>query len=188
MLLWVAFAVISAGLVAASWRALRVPGSHGFYRFFAWEAIAALFLINSHAWFSNPLSVPQILSWFLLCVSLLLIIPGAYQFRVDGKASLKQESSSRKEDATLFPFERTSELVTSGIYRYIRHPLYGSLLFLAWGVTAKEVTAASVLLAGVATLFLWLTSKADESECSRYFGAAYDEYMKRTKMFIPFLW
>jgi protein-S-isoprenylcysteine O-methyltransferase Ste14 len=188
MLLWVAFGVISAGLVAASWRALRVPGSHGFYRFFGWEAIAALILINSHAWFADTWSIPQILSWFLLSISLLLLIPGAYQFRVDGKASLKQKSSSRKEDATLFPFERTSELVTSGIYRYIRHPLYGSLLFLAWGVMAKEISWGSVILGGIATLFLWLTSKADESECSRYFGVAYGEYMKRSKMFIPFLW
>jgi protein-S-isoprenylcysteine O-methyltransferase Ste14 len=38
-----------------------------------------------------------------------------------------------------------------------------------------------------ATLFLLATAKVEESENVRYFGTAYAEYMKRTKMFIPFL-
>jgi protein-S-isoprenylcysteine O-methyltransferase Ste14 len=43
------------------------------------------------------------------------------------------------------------------------------------------------LLALASTLLLLATAKAEESENIRYFGPAYSEYMKRTKMFIPFL-
>ena len=42
----VAFVLASAGLVWVSWRSLRAPGSHGFFRFIAWELIVASFLLN----------------------------------------------------------------------------------------------------------------------------------------------
>jgi hypothetical protein len=40
------FIVISAGIVFASWSVLRNWRSHGFYRFFAVEAILGLILLN----------------------------------------------------------------------------------------------------------------------------------------------
>ncbi len=83
--------------------------------------------------------------------------------------------------------EKTTELVTTGAYRYTRHPIYSSLLFLAWGVFFKRPSWVGGLLASSATLFLLATAKAEESENLGYFGPAYSEYMKRTKMFIPFL-
>jgi protein-S-isoprenylcysteine O-methyltransferase Ste14 len=177
----IVFAVISGWLFSISWRSLRVARSHGFYRFFAWEAILALILINSALWFSDPLSILQIVSWTFLLVSLALLGQGLYLIRIAGK------SSGQRQDDTLLSFEKTSALVTSGIFRYIRHPLYGSLLFLAWGALLKELNAYSVCLALGATFFLVKTAKSDEIECIRYFGSSYEEYMRRTKMFVPFL-
>jgi protein-S-isoprenylcysteine O-methyltransferase Ste14 len=187
-LLLVFFAVFSAGLLAVSWRSLRVPGSHGFHRFFAWEAILALLLVNSHAWFTDPGSPLQIVSWVLLCLSLLVLGPGVHRLRTAGKRESPQEAVAREEGAALFRFERTTELVTSGIYRWIRHPLYASLLYLAWGAFLKEVTWISSFLTAMATVFLLATARADEKECQRTFGSAYGAYMKETKMFVPFLW
>jgi protein-S-isoprenylcysteine O-methyltransferase Ste14 len=177
----VLFAAISGWLFSVSWRSLRVVHSHGFYRFFAWEATLALILLNSRAWFSDPLSIPQIVSWSLLLVSLVMLGPGVYMLRESGKPG------GQRQDGTLLSFEKTSALVTTGIYRHIRHPLYGSLLFLAWGAFLKEITWCSVCLAVAATLFLVATAKAEEAECVRCFGSSYEEYMRRTKMFVPFL-
>jgi protein-S-isoprenylcysteine O-methyltransferase Ste14 len=39
----------------------------------------------------------------------------------------------------------------------------------------------------VATGFLVLTARADEAECVKFFGTAYEDYMKKSKRFIPFL-
>jgi protein-S-isoprenylcysteine O-methyltransferase Ste14 len=175
------FAVASGGLLSVSWKPLRVVCSHGFYRFFAWEAILALILVNIGAWFFDPLSILQIVSWIFLFVSLVLLEQGVYLILVAGKPS------SQRQDDTLLEFEKTSTLVTTGIYRYIRHPLYGSLLFLAWGAFLKELTWYSVCLVVVATLCLVATAKADEVECVQYFGLSYKEYMTKTKMFVPFL-
>ena len=56
MMIWkiVVFVVASSVLVNISRGSLRVPRSHGFYRFFAWEFILALFLLNIDVWFQNP--------------------------------------------------------------------------------------------------------------------------------------
>jgi protein-S-isoprenylcysteine O-methyltransferase Ste14 len=120
-------------------------------------------------------------SWMFLLVSLFLLGQGLYLICSAGKPG------GKRQDDTLLSFEKTSALVTSGIFRYIRHPLYGSLLFLAWGALLKELNAYSVCLVLGATFFLVKTAKADEAECVRYFGSSYEEYMRRTKMFVPLL-
>jgi protein-S-isoprenylcysteine O-methyltransferase Ste14 len=84
-------------------------------------------------------------------------------------------------------FEKTTQLVTSGTYKYIRHPLYSSLLLLAWGIFFKLPSLVGSGLVITATLFLIATAKADESECIQFFGAEYQAYIKHTKQFIPFL-
>jgi len=176
----VLFILISAGLLRVSWRSLRVAGSHGFYRFFAWEAIVALILINSATWFTDPWSVLQIASWCLLLLSLVML-GGGLHLLVAGKPA------SQRQDPTLMSFEKTTALVTTGIYRHIRHPMYGSLLFLAWGALLKGITWYPVCLVAVATWCLVATAKADEVECIRYFGPSYEQYMTRTRMFVPWL-
>lgn len=50
--------------------------------------------------------------------------------------------SQREADPQLLAFERTSTPVTTGIYRYIRHPLCSSLLLLAWGLFFKAPTGS----------------------------------------------
>jgi protein-S-isoprenylcysteine O-methyltransferase Ste14 len=39
----------------------------------------------------------------------------------------------------------------------------------------------------ISTLFLTMTAKKEEVENLRFFGDPYQSYMKKTKMFIPFL-
>ena len=87
----------------------------------------------------------------------------------------------------LLDIEKTTELVTVGAYRYIRHPLYSSLLFLAWGAFFKNPSWVGIPLVLLAAFFLTMTAKVEETENVRYFGITYQNYMKNTKMFIPFL-
>jgi protein-S-isoprenylcysteine O-methyltransferase Ste14 len=84
-------------------------------------------------------------------------------------------------------FEKTTALVTSGIYAYIRHPLYSSLLLLTWGIFFKAPSLVGATLVLVAMAFLIATSRADEQECIRFFGTEYKDYMLKTKRFIPYL-
>jgi protein-S-isoprenylcysteine O-methyltransferase Ste14 len=178
----VVFIVVSAGLIYISRASLRAPRSHGFYRFIAWEFIVALFLLNVDIWFRDPFSWHQLASWFLLIVSLVPLAFGVHALATQGKPV-----NSREDDAQLLAFEKTTTLITTGIYQYIRHPLYSSLLIFAWGVFFKAPAWSGALLVVVAIFFLLATARVDEAECIRFFGPSYQAYMKQTKMFVPFL-
>jgi protein-S-isoprenylcysteine O-methyltransferase Ste14 len=58
---------------------------------------------------------------------------------------------------------------------------------LAWGAFFKNPSWLGVSLTVTATFFLTMTAKIEEVENTRFFGAAYQSYMKQSKMFIPFL-
>ena len=175
------FIVLTAGLVYVSRAALKQSRAHGFWRFFAWEGILGLFLLNVEHWFDDPLSPRQLISWFCLIVSGFLVLHAVYILRRYGRPV------EQRGDEALIAFEKTSQLVTRGAFRYIRHPMYSSLLFLAWGIFCKDASWAAGGLAVAATGLLIATARADEAECLRYFGSGYLDYKKRTKKFIPFL-
>jgi len=177
----IVFIVASLGLAWVSWPSLRGLRFHGFYRFFAWEAILALVLLNIDFWFHEPFSFHQTISWLLLAASLFLAVHGFLLLRMVGKPD------SKRNDSSLVGIEKTTELVTKGAYRYIRHPLYSSLLFGAWGVFFKHPSWLGFLLAAITVFFLIVTARIEEAENTRFFGAAYENYTKQTRMFIPFL-
>ena len=171
----------SIPIVWASRRCLLRPSSHGFYRFFAFEAILCLIVLNAPKWFATPFAPRQLASWLLLSGSLVPAVSGFLVLRRLGHAQPVSDQS------TNFAFENTTNLVTSGPYRYIRHPLYASLLFLAWGVLLKAVTPATVGLSLVATGALVATAKVEERENIAQFGPRYRDYMARTRLFVPFV-
>ena len=175
------FAVGTAGLLWVSRTSLKDQRYHGFYRFFTWEAILILFLINVDDWFAQPFSPRQITSWVLLCVSLGMIFAGVLAFRKSGKIS------AERLDDRLVGIEKTTGLVTSGVYHYIRHPFYSSLLFLGWGIFLKRVDWVGLGLAVFINLMLYITARMEEVEDIQYFGEEYRTYMHKTKRFVPFL-
>src|SRR3990172_9224736 len=125
------FVALSLGIAYRSRASLRDPSSHGFYRFFAFESLLALVIINVSVWFREPLSTPQLASWILLLTSAFLAVHGFRIVRREGKPSTS--------------FETTTVLVRSGAYRYIRHPLYASLVYFGWGVFFKHPSLVSGL-------------------------------------------
>ena len=175
------FAALSAYFAWVSRHALRSPRAHGFWRFFAWECIAALVVLNLPMWEQDPLSPRQIASWLLLIASPWLAVHAVLLLRREGRPDMQ------RTDAELLGFERTSRLVTRGAFRYIRHPMYAALLALAWGAYLKDITPQSSLLVAGASVFLLLTALRDEIECRAHFGADYADYMRRSKRFIPFM-
>ncbi|MGE5074003.1 MAG: methyltransferase family protein, partial [Anaerolineae bacterium] len=137
-----AFAVGSIGLICVSRKALARPRSHGFYRFFAWELMLVLLLLNLPRWFTNWLAWHQLISWFLLVVC---IVPLAYGVKALSKRG--EPDAAQRAEPELMAFERTTKLVTDGVYRYIRHPLYSSLFLLNWGIFFKAPSWIGLALA-----------------------------------------
>ena len=178
----VLFLAVSAAILILSRRSLGHLHSHGFYRFFAFELLAALVLWNAPLWLREPYSARQLASWVLGATSIALAVEGFRLLRVMGKPSATAGSS------TDLAFEKTTTLVTIGAYRWIRHPLYASLLALGWCAYFKNpFSIASIALVLGATGFLVATAVSEERENLAHFGAAYAGYMKRTRRFVPFV-
>ena len=176
------FAAASAAFLHLSRRSLKDSRSHGFYRFFAFELLSALILLNVPVWFRDPFSPRQMASWALGAASIGLAIEGFRLLRTVGKPL------PATAPRTNLAFENTSTLVTIGAYRFIRHPMYGSLMALVWCAYLKDpLTIASLVLATSATGFLIGTSIVEERENLERFGTAYAAYMARTWRFIPYV-
>jgi len=118
--------------------------------------------------FRDWLSARQLVSWFLGAASIGLAIEGFRLFRLIGRPTPTATRS------TNLPFENTTTLVTVGAYRFIRHPLYASLLALVWCAYLKNpLPITGIVLALGASGFLIATSIAEEQENLMSFGAAY---------------
>jgi len=80
-------------------------------------------------------------------------------------------------------------LVQSGPYEFIRHPAYTGYLLMALGISLGYASLAGLIL----VLILLVPSlvyrvKVEEKLLTVHFGAAYRQYMRRTKRLIPGIW
>ncbi len=78
-----------------------------------------------------------------------------------------------------------THLITTGVYRFVRHPMYSADIVLAWGV------AVAYPLVSVFFSVLWLTvvmivwSYVEEAALIKKFGDEYLSYQETTHMFFP---
>jgi protein-S-isoprenylcysteine O-methyltransferase len=79
------------------------------------------------------------------------------------------------------------ELVTSGPYRYVRHPMYAGGLVACIGSAIVCGGAWIFLLIILGGLFLWRVG-AEDKLMAQQFPNEYPNYKKRTKALIPFVW
>jgi len=78
------------------------------------------------------------------------------------------------------------ELVTSGPYRFVRHPIYTGLLTAMLG-TALVDNLLGLIVVAVLVAYFYYCGTIEERNLTATFPTAYPEYRSRTKMLIPFL-
>jgi protein-S-isoprenylcysteine O-methyltransferase Ste14 len=80
------------------------------------------------------------------------------------------------------------ELVTDGVYRYIRHPLYlGEVLRNHGGALALS-SAYGFSVMSLATLFLHFRMDIEEGMLLKEFGEEYIQYMEETYRLVPYVY
>jgi len=152
-------------LIYFSWIAsIREKRYHGIYRFFAFESIFLIVLLNYPVWFRNVLSVNQMISWILLLGSLIFAVWGFILLYRMGKPEGHME--------------RTMNLVTTNLYGYIRHPLYLSLILGGCGAMMKDPGYFQIILTVINFIALIFTARVEEQEMIKKFGEEYREYKK----------
>ena len=109
--------------------------------------------------------------WVLAGVAALLGILGAGLFRLRG--------------TPVEPFHEAKVLVTSGVFRFTRNPMYLGLLTM---LVAGAVVLGSLSPWVVPPLFVWILTKRfiawEEATLRRIYGEAYDDYRRRVRRWI----
>lgn len=132
------------------------------------------YLINP-AWMAwSKIGLPDWIRWVGVGVGILCVF-GIYWLFSSIGSGITPTSATRREH----------NLVTNGIYRWIRHPLYtfGSSFFISFGVTADNWFIAA--LGAAAFILMAIRTPKEEENLIEKFGDEYREYMKRTGRFFP---
>jgi len=76
-----------------------------------------------------------------------------------------------------------SELVVSGLYRWVRHPLYSAGLVFIW-LTPRMTYNSLALILGL-SIYLVIGAFFEERKLVQEYGDAYERYRRNTPMLIP---
>jgi methanethiol S-methyltransferase len=98
-------------------------------------------------------------------------------------AFLQTDSLSFVGLRQLFEEEKTGALVTRGLYRVVRHPLYTFGLLFIWFSSTASLNTLTVYIGF--TLYVLVGVYFEERKLLREFGEAYAIYRKNTPMLIP---
>jgi protein-S-isoprenylcysteine O-methyltransferase Ste14 len=133
-----------------------------------------VYLINP-AWMAwSKIGLPEGVRWLGVVLGILCTV-GIYWLFSSIGSGITPTSATRKEH----------KLVTSGPYRWVRHPLYtfGSAMFVAFGLMADNWFIA--LLGILAFLAMASRTPKEEANLIEKFGDEYRDYMKRTGRYLP---
>jgi protein-S-isoprenylcysteine O-methyltransferase Ste14 len=80
------------------------------------------------------------------------------------------------------------ELVQSGAYRLVRHPIYTGLLLALAGSAVAQDLWTSLIAVALCFVSFWVKLQREEAWMRETFGAKYDAYCAMTKRLVPLLW
>jgi len=75
------------------------------------------------------------------------------------------------------------ELVTAGLYRWVRHPLYVAGMIFLWATPLMTRNLFALYLG--LTAYLIIGAKYEERKLLSEYGSSYSRYREQTPMFIP---
>ena len=78
------------------------------------------------------------------------------------------------------------ELVTSGPYRLVRHPIYSGILTAGVG-TAVALSWAWLIAVALGSVYFVYSATVEERNMTEQFPVAYPAYQRSSKMLIPFI-
>jgi protein-S-isoprenylcysteine O-methyltransferase Ste14 len=133
-----------------------------------------VYLVNPGWMVWSKIGLSESIRWLGVGIGV-LCVSGIYWLFSSIGSGITPTSATRKEH----------KLVTRGIYRWVRHPLYtiGSSLFISFGMMADNWFIAAL---GIFTFILMaIRTPKEEANLIEKFGDEYREYMKRTGRFFP---
>lgn len=93
---------------------------------------------------------------------------------------------ARRGMRAVFGAERDSpELITSGVFRIVRHPIYAGASLFYLGSAIITLSIASAAFWPLIVIFYYIISRYEERLLTAEFGEEYTAYKERTGMLFP---
>ncbi len=80
------------------------------------------------------------------------------------------------------------KLVTSGPYRWVRHPMYTSILLMSLGLTLLIQSAFILLLFIMLTAFVILLIPSEDAQLEKSYGHRFSQYRQKVKALVPYIY
>jgi len=80
------------------------------------------------------------------------------------------------------------EIVRSGPYTFVRHPIYTGLVLAIVGTALTQITLAAIAGLVLATIGLMIKIRQEERLLTEHFGATYESYQRNVRALIPYVW
>ena len=91
----------------------------------------------------------------------------------------------KRSHLSVFPdLPGKARLITAGPYRYIRHPMYSSLVILTLPIVIRDHTWDKILAGTMLYIVIYIKIKIEESQLGQRFSG-YDRHKKRTGAIFP---
>lgn len=89
--------------------------------------------------------------------------------------------------AAEYQIKKRHSLVTHGIYKFIRHPIYAGLFLSYIGGTLVAQSWLFIVFIPIIAWWSYMQGQREEKLLRDHFGNEYTLYMKKSKMFIPYI-
>lgn len=83
--------------------------------------------------------------------------------------------------------KKVHQLITSGPFKFVRHPQYLSQFFMDLGGAAATLSFILTPLALIQIPFLFLRASLEDKFLEKHFGENFRSYKKKSGMFFPFI-
>lgn len=99
--------------------------------------------------------------------------------------NLRADAEFKKEQTTVKPFERSTALVTTGVFQISRHPMYLGMVFILFGII---ILMGSLTPLFVITVFVILIElifvRTEERMLEEQFGPVWIAYKKKVRKWV----
>ena len=192
---WAMFYALHSALAHHSVKAFVQSKAKGHYRYYRllFNVISVVFLSGLLVFqFSLPaetiLQLPALLPILGALVFVLGLVVLVMAFASFNKAEFVGLQQLRQNDAPKQTPHQVTQLTKTGMYAYMRHPLYFGIVLLLVGALLYIPSYPMLVFVATSLIYLPIGVYLEEQKLLVEFGDAYRQYQKEAKRFIPFVY
>ena len=125
---------------------------------------------------------------FFALIGLAFVIIGGY-LRIKARLELRKKAGfDNLVSTSRLQIVEGQQLVKDGLYKHLRHPVYLGEILRNLGIVSIFSSGIGILFIMVGTIFLLFRIKTEEEMLVEAFGSDYEDYKRKTKRLIPYIY